>query len=338
MIEIDGSAGGGQLLRSAVAMAAVTGRSVRVADVRGDRPDPGVKHQHRAAVAAVAACCDADVEGCELGSETVTFEPGPVTGGEVAVEIPTAGSVTLVFDAVLPLAAALDEPLRVTATGGTDVRWSPASPFYRRVKLPLLAEHGVVARADLTSHGFYPEGGGEATLSLAPASPSRLDLVDRGDPLGVHVVSVCTHDLAESDVARRQATAAVERLREADCEILSEAVRRVDAPSPGSVALVRTDFERSLAGFSALGEPGRRAEDVGEAAAGDALSFLDGPGAVDRHLADQLLPFLAVAGGAVRIPAVTDHVESHLSLLRAFGFEVESEERAGGAVVRSPGQ
>ncbi|WP_225334954.1 RNA 3'-terminal phosphate cyclase [Halomicrobium urmianum] len=338
MIEIDGSDGGGQLLRSAVAMAAVTGRSVRVEDVRGDRPDPGIKHQHRAAVAAVAACCDADVEGYELDSEVLSFDPGPVTGGDVAVEIPTAGSVTLVFDAVLPLAVALDEPLRVTATGGTDVRWSPASPFYRRVKLPLLARHGVVVRADLSRYGFYPEGGGEATLSLAPATPARLDLADRGERRGVHVVSVCTHDLAESDVARRQATAAVERLRAGSCEILSETVRRVDAPSPGSVALVRAEFEGSLAGFSALGEPGRPAEDVGETAADDALAFLDGPGAVDRHLADQLLPFLALAGGAVRIPRVTDHVESHLSLLRAFGFEIECEERAEGAVVRAPGK
>jgi len=338
VLEIDGSAGGGQLLRSAIAMAAVTGRAVRVEDVRGDRSDPGIKHQHRAAVEAVAACCDADVEGCELGSETVTFEPGPVTGGAVAVEIPTAGSVTLVFDAVLPLAVALDEPLRVTATGGTDVAWSPASPFYRRVKLPLLAEYGIVARIDLSRHGFYPEGGGEATLSLAPATPTRLELTDRGDPLGIHVVSVCIRDLAESDVARRQARAAVERLRAAGRTVLSETVRRVDAPSPGSAALVWTDFEGSLAGFSALGETGRPAEDGGEAAAGDALAFLDGPGAVDRHLADQLLPFLAVAGGAVRIPEVTDHVESHLSLLRAFGFDMECEERAEGAVVTAPGR
>jgi len=124
VIEIDG-ARGGQVVRTAAGLAAVTGRWVRVEDVRGDRPTPGLKPQHVAAVEAVAAACDADLGGAEVGSEALVVRPGPVRGGEFAVDVGTAGSLPLVFDAVLPLAVALSEPLELTATGGTDVAWSP---------------------------------------------------------------------------------------------------------------------------------------------------------------------------------------------------------------------
>lgn len=333
MLEIDGGDGGGQVFRSAVGLAAVTGRPVRVENVRGTRSDPGLKHQHLAALEAVARCCDAAVEGASLGSETVTFEPGAVRGGEVGVDVPTAGSVMLVFDAVLPLATVLDEPLTVRASGGTDVAWSPSSTFYRRVKLPLLARCGLVGSLAVQRHGFYPRGGGQATLSLAPAELDRIDLAERGDGGRMHVASLCSRDLAPADVALRQATAAIERLRDADVPVVGETVSVVDAPTPGSAVLVRAEYGGAMAGFDALGEKGRPAEDVGEAAAERAIEHHGGTGVVDVHLADQILPFLALAGGRVGIPAVTEHVETHLDLLSAFGFEVGCEKREDGAVV-----
>ncbi|MFC4406466.1 RNA 3'-terminal phosphate cyclase [Haloarchaeobius iranensis] len=328
MRTIDGGDGGGQVLRSALSLAAVRGEPVRVERVRGDRPDPGLKHQHLAGLQAIAAVCDATVEGDELGSETVVFDPGEPEPGEHTVEVGTAGAVTLVFETLLPLSAALDGPMSVTATGGTDVAWSPTLDYYERVRLPLARRAGLHAAVEPLRRGFYPEGGGEATLRVAPGEPRALSLTDRGALEGVRVLSVATDDLADADVDERQATAATAAVRAAvDAPVRERAVTSVDAPSTGSSVLVVLDYEQSVAGFTALGEPGRPAEDVGEAAAADALDFHDGPGVVDSHTGDQLVLPLAVGGGRVRLPAATDHVETNVAVAQGFGYDVSLGER-----------
>lgn len=317
MIEIDGAIGGGQVVRSALALSAVTGEAVTVTDVRGDRSEPGLKHQHLAAVRVLSRMTDADVEGDELGSEEVVFDPGEIRGGEYEVDIGTAGSVTLLFDAVVPLAVAAPEPIAVTATGGTAVKWSPSMAYYRRVKLPLLRRAGLQAAVDVDRAGYYPVGGGRARLSLAPSSPT-LALTDRGDREGARVHSAADWRLADDEVAERQADAATAALREAGVEVTGVTTASVAADSPGSSVLVRVDYGDAVAGFDALGEPGRPAEEVGETAAHAAREFHACPGVVDEHMADQLLPFLGLCGGRVRIPRRTDHVDASLELLAAF--------------------
>ena len=170
MLEIDGGDGGGQVVRTAVTLSALSGRAVTVGDVRGARSTPGMRPQHVAAVEAAAALCSATVEGATTGADALVFDPGPLRADDVAVDVGTAGSVPLVFDTVLPLAAALAEPATVTATGGTDVEWSPPVDYLRRVKLPLLSMAGLEADLSVDGRGFYPVGGGEATLSLSPSS------------------------------------------------------------------------------------------------------------------------------------------------------------------------
>lgn len=325
VIEIDGSDGGGQVVRSALALSAVADEPVTVTGVRGNRPDPGLAHQHLAAVELLATVADADLEGAELGSERVVFDPGGITGGEYEVAVGTAGSVTLVFDAVLSLALATPDPFAVTVTGGTDVKWSPSLAYYRRVKLPLLRRAGLVAAVDRERTGYYPEGGGEARLSVAPSTVS-VDLADRGSSEGARVYSAAARQLDDADVADRQARAAVERLREAGISVTATTRASVAADCPGSAVAVRLDYGASVAGFDALGEPGKPAEEVGRDAAGAAVAFDEGGAAVDEHLADQLLPFLALGGGRVRIPRVTAHVESSLDLLSAFGYGVEARD------------
>ena len=329
MLELDGSDAGGGYLRSALSLAALSGRAVTVDGIRGSRPEPGLKPQHLAAVRAVGAACDATVDGADLGSETVVFEPGPVTGGTVDVAIDTAGSIGLVFDALLPLATRLDAPLRVSATGGTDVLWAPPLSTYRAVKLPLLRSLGVPVAVDVDRRGFYPVGGGAATLSLAPADPSPLALTERGDRTGVRVRSLASESLSEADVAERQAAACVAELEADGATVTARTVGYVETASPGSVCTVRADYEGSLAGFDALGEQGRPAEDVGREAASDALAVEKHDAAVDEHLADQLLVVLAVAGGELTVPAVTDHVRAGLDLLDAFGYAVDVTEERG---------
>lgn len=336
MHTLDGSTGGGQLLRTALSLSAVTGEAFELEDVRANRPNPGLKPQHVAVVDAVAALCDAAVEGGSVDSTTLTFQPGELHGGTVEVDIGTAGSVTLLFDAVLPLAARLPSPVEVTARGGTDVAWSPPAAYLQRVKLPLLARHGFDAEVVVSRTGFYPAGGGEATLTVRPSTLSAFNLVDRGPLEHVAIVSTAAEALAEAEVADRQADRATELLEARDVDVVERVVRYPETACPGSSLVLVATYACSLAGVSALGERGTPSETVAEEAVERFVDFDDGPGAVDEHLADQLLVPLALAGGRVVAPRVTEHVSSNAAVIEAFGFDVDVEAReAGGARLRA---
>ncbi|WEL18154.1 RNA 3'-terminal phosphate cyclase (ATP) [Halorhabdus sp. SVX81] len=335
MLELDGGDGGGQLFRSALTLSALTTTDFEMENIRGSRPEPGLKPQHLTALQTVADITNASVEGAEVDESTITFEPVEPTGGHYEAAIGTAGSVTLLFDAVLPIASALDRPLSLTATGGTSVAWSPSMPWYRRVKLPLLRRSALQAAIDVERTGLYPAGGGQATLSLAPSTPSALHLRDRGQPERARIHSTATTDLEDSDVAERQAKQACQRLAasDVDIEVTERATRYVSADSTGTVALVVLEYENGVIGADALGEPGKPAEDVADDAVDAALTAHETGAAVDGHLADQLIPWLATVGGEVRIPRVTDHVETHVDLFDAFGFDVRIERTDDGTVL-----
>ena len=323
METVDGSEGGGQVLRLAVSLSALAGRAVRVENVRGGRETPGLRPQHVAAVETVAALADAEIEGVSVGSETVGFDPGDRIGGTHEVAVGTAGSVTLLFDAVLPLALGADEPIRVAAEGGTDVKWSPPIDFVRAVKLPILRAKGLAASVSVERRGFYPEGGGRATFTVEPSTIEPLRFPIRGELEGIEVHSVATEDLADADVARRQVAGVTSVLDEAVEAPIAAETASVTAPSTGTAVLVAPQYERLPAGFTALGEPGRPAEAVGEAAAERFLEFHERDGAVDPYLADQLLPFLASAGGAYTTPAPTEHLRTAIPVLQQFGGNVK---------------
>lgn len=326
MIDVDGSVGGGQILRSALSLSAMTGRPFTITDIRGDRPTPGLRPQHRSAVELLAEICDADHSDVAVGAHRLEFRPNGVRPGAYTVDIGTAGSIALLFDTVLPLATTIDAPLTVTARGGTDVKWAPTMLYYTTTKLPFLRSKGLHAAVDHTRRGFYPAGGGEATLHLAPASIAEFDLHRRGSSAGARVHSITSADLSEQSVGIRQADRAVERLEGEDFAVVEQTVGRVDTDSPGSVLLIRLDYGRGVAGFDALGERGKPAEDVADDAVDAALTFDEGSATVDRHAADQLLVFLALAGGRAAIPAVTDHAATNCDLLEAFGFDVDIDD------------
>lgn len=331
MIEIDGSAGGGQVVRTAATLSALSGEAVRITDVRGGRPNSGMGHQHVAAVTAAAALCDARLEGDEHGAETLVFEPGELRPTDVSVDVGTAGSVVLVLDTVVPLATALDGPVTVTVQGGTDVEWAPPLDYLRYVKLPHLYEAGLEATVSVERRGFYPVGGGRVTLSLSPSELAAVDRLERGALRRLEVHSRAEASLEDAEVAERQASAAADGV-EVDVPVATDA-GYVEADSPGSVVVLVAIYEGSRAGFSALGERGKPSETVAEEAVADFQRFHDGPGAVDRHLADQLLVFLALAGGRVLAPERTDHVRTTLAVLEAFGNELALEDRDDGVLV-----
>ncbi len=329
MLEIDGShgEGGGQVLRTALAISAATGTSVVVDNVRGERDPAGLKPQHLAAVRLLADMADAKVEGDETGSERVVFEPQQVSPGRYSVDIGTAGSVTLVAGAGLLAAATVDGEVELSVQGGTDVRWSPTYDYLENVTLPLLEKAGVDADARLVRRGHYPEGGGEIEVEVAEPGMEPLEIPERGDLRRVrgrvHVSNLPTH------VAERMAESACENFEDVAVPVAIEEVEQ-DATSTGTSITLWAEYENTVLGASALGERGVPAEDVGERAARRLKDEMEADGTVDRYAADQLAPFVALAGGGYTAPEATPHLETCVWLCRQF---LDAPEIAGRRVL-----
>nr|WP_221625699.1 RNA 3'-terminal phosphate cyclase [Halobellus ruber] len=340
------------MVRTALSLSALGGEPFRMERVRGDRPNPGLKRQHLACVEAVAALTDADVEGAAVGSETLQFDPvvrpdAAAAPDEVAVDIGTAGSATLVADTLLPLATRIDEPLHARVTGGTDVRWSPSADYLRRVKLPLLRAFGLDADASVERRGFFPAGGGRLDLRLRPSSlaPIELGLHDGvrapvTDPR-IAVYAAAADDVADGDPAGRLADAAVTALGDRDLAGNATATTAsVEADSTGAVLTVvvadaavpgsTSGRAEPRAGFVAYGDTTDAPSSLADTAADAVERWQATDAPVDANLGDQLVVWLAIAGGAVPIPRVTDHVRTNVELVSAFGYDVAIEARGDG--------
>ncbi len=347
-VVVDGSDGGGGVLRAALGLSVATGRPVRIENVRGDRPTPGLKHQHVACIEAARDLTDAAVDGAVRGSDVVRFVPGPVRGGSIDVDVATAGSAALVCSAILPASFVAERPFTLRVSGGTDVAWSPSTDYFAGITLGFLRAHGIVGTVDAPRRGFYPSGGGLCRLTAGPSTAERIALNDDPTVSAVHVDAVASTDLADADVGERLVDAATERLAGESIAVPTHTARYAETTSTGAVITLRVEGRPTtgpdrpipLAGFTALGERGVPAETVAREAVERLERWRGGDGAVDEHLADQIVPYLALAGGRIRIPAVTDHVMSAVAVARAFGLEVaiDGEATPGeAAVLRAEG-
>jgi RNA 3'-terminal phosphate cyclase (ATP) len=321
MIEIDGSfgEGGGQIVRTAVALSAVTGDPVRITRIRDNRPKPGLSPQHATAIKALARVADAEIQGVKPGSAEIIFRPRDLRGGEYEVDIGTAGSVTLLIQCLLPALVFADSPATLIVRGGTDVRWSPTIDYLLRVVLPAFGEFAVRSTLSCERRGYHPRGGGIAVLKTVPGKLQRVDL----SPSKFGSVDGISHssNLPEH-VARRQAEAAREILKGAGyrAKIGCEAT---NLPSTGSGITLWSGRK----GASALGERGLPAEKVGAMAAEEMVAELGSKAAVDRHLSDQLVPYLALAGGSYTAPIVSSHALTNIWTAQRFlDVEISVEE------------
>ncbi|MFB6292277.1 MAG: RNA 3'-terminal phosphate cyclase [Candidatus Nanohaloarchaea archaeon] len=336
MINIDGAKGGGQMLRTALSLSAITGRGFSMENIRGSRSSPGLKNQHLEAVRSVARLCDAEVEGDEEGSRELVFEPGELEVESFTANIGTAGSITLLFDTVLPVATQFASDFRFDAKGGTDVKWSPTLAYFSRVKLPLLSQSGLKAGVDPVKTGFYPAGGGEAVLETREFSMQPIELKERGELERFEIYSKASRELEDRDVAERQADEAARMLKNSHVSATVEKdVGYEKTASPGSSLMVKAVYEESIAGFDALGERGKRSEEVAKDAVQEFKSFHATGAAVDPYMADQLIVFLAIVGGRISIPEVTGHVQTNLGVVEKFGKGVELDDSSGRIFLRS---
>jgi RNA 3'-terminal phosphate cyclase (ATP) len=352
VIVIDGSygEGGGQVLRTSLALSALTGQPLRIERIRAGRRKPGLRPQHLTGLRAAAKLCDATVEGAKLNAQEITFVPrSPVQTGTYTFDVAqvakggSAGSVSLIMQTVLLPLALTTGTSQLTLRGGTHVAWSPPYDYLKRVYLPTLVRMGIRAKVNIRKWGWYPKGGGEVQATVEGLGtgttqpfPSSLlgglDLHKRGELLRVRGVSASSN--LPKHIRVRQEGAALQRLRS---NSVNARIDVIDAPSKGqgTVVFLWAEFENALAGFTSLGERGKPAERVAEEAADDLLTFLRSDAAVDRHLADQVVLPLALAAGASRFSteAVTLHLLTNAWVVNQFlpdRVQVEGEEGAPG--------
>lgn len=321
MIEIDGAhgEGGGQLVRTAVSVAAARGVPIRVFNIRARRAVPGLAAQHAAAVRAVAALCDARCEGLELRSTVLTFQPQRLRGGEFQIEVGTAGSIALVLQAMLPAALATGQRVVMTIRGGTDVRAAPPMDYARAVLLPLLARMGVQAELSILRRGYYPRGGGEARLALQPVA--QLAPFTVTDPGPVERIEIFTHvaRLAHQVAERMEAAARAELPPAMPVEAALEACGPQLAAGPGGAIVLRAAMAHTTLGSGQVAERGVPAERLGQLAARSLNRDLQAGATLDVHAADQMLVFLAMAHGpsVFRASQISSHAATAMWLLQA---------------------
>ena len=332
-ITLDGGQGegGGQILRTALSLSAITGRPFRIDRIRKNRLKPGLRPQHLAAVRATALLTDASVTGDEVGSNWISFGPRrPVQPGAWTFDIGTAGSAPLLFQTLCwPLALA-GAPSHVTLMGGTHQDHAPSFHYLALIWAPAVARLGFQFDLSLQRAGFHPEGGGELTATVHPARPMPpLELQHRGTLVDAEVL--CFVAGLDFTVAERQAERSERRMREAGVPCQVRSVPLPTGSSRGSHVLVVASFERTRSGHGATGERGREAERTADAAVGAFARFLGGRAAIDPKLGDQLLvPAALVAAGRIARPPgvastalftvsdVTRHLTTNAEVVRAF--------------------
>jgi len=331
LLTIDGSQGegGGQILRSSVALALVLGRPVRIERVRAGRRRPGLLRQHLTAVRAAAAIGEGGaLEGAELGSMTIVFRPGVVRGGEHRFAVGSAGSATLVLQTILPPLLLAPAPSSLVLEGGTHNPMAPPFEQVERAFLPLLARMGCRVQAVLERHGFYPAGGGRLRVQIEPAVDGRLaplELRERGalrSSRARAVVANLPRHIAERELARVRKTLGWAEPALELCE--------VESAGPGNLLSLELESEQLTEVVTGFGEKGVRAERVADLAIREARRYLRSGAPVGEHLADQLLLPLALAGGgAFRTLRPSSHLRTNVAVIQAFlpALDVRLEER-----------
>jgi len=320
-IEIDGSQGegGGQILRTAVSLSAVMGVPVKVIDIRANRPQPGLKAQHLEAVRALQKLCNAQVSGLEVGSKEVLFRPGKVEGGHFTIDIGTAGSIPLVIQTLVLPALWGSKDTFVRIFGGTDVKWAPSIDYTHYIFLSILRLMGAHTNLGLINRGYYPVGGGEVEFRVCPLDPEGLKplviLAQDGEPKVFG--SVHTANLPKDVGQRLKSTALKFLVGIKDVQVMSN---QWEGRSTGAGITLVSEFQNTLLGADALGEKGKRAEIVAKECVDELLAEGKSGATLDHHMADQILPFLALASGPSEflVREITQHTKTNIDVIEKF--------------------
>ena len=332
MIVVDGShgEGGGQILRTSLALSAVTGESCKIVNIRKGRQNPGMQAQHVEAAKALAGLCSAETSGIEMHSTELGFTPGEISGGHVLVEIPTAGSVALVLQGIMIASLRAKKEVSVRINGGaTHGKWAPSVVYVKNVLLPLLSGMGYEGYIDVERYGYYPKGGAGVSCTFAPKNLKPMRIGGRGKVLSVEGVSHASKLLEKSHVAERQKKSCAEYMEKNgfECRLFDSYFNTV---CEGSAVDLWVRTENSFLGSDGMGERWMRAEDVGKHAAEKLVGLLKAGAALDEHAEDQLLPYIALAGGGFSYHHLTPHTRTNMHVIEKFlpvKFMVDEKEK-----------
>jgi len=344
MIELDGSTleGGGQILRTAISLSAITKKPCRIFNIRKNRPKPGLATQHLLGIQVLAQLCNGRLEGDEIDSEEIKFYPGEIDQKELSVKIETAGSIALVLQSLILLGLFSPFETKINFDGGaTDTFFSPTIDHFRYVFLKNLEKMNGKTEINILRRGYYPEGGAEVKAIIFPTKPAPyrngvsgaglkdINLIEKGQLKKILVISGASETLKDKKVAERQIAGVREVLGKLKLPT-EEKVEYYDTRCPGSQICLIAEFENTIIGTDNLGKLGKRAEDVGKEAALELLKEERSGACLDKHSADQILPYLALAEKKSEVTAseITEHCKTNIWVIEKFingKFEIKNQ-------------
>ncbi|MCX6707818.1 MAG: RNA 3'-terminal phosphate cyclase [Candidatus Woesearchaeota archaeon] len=357
LIKIDGDykEGGGQIIRTALALSALTQKPFEIDNVRKGRKEPGLKSQHLYCIKAAQELCSAEVEGAELGSDQIKFIPGRLKNKNktLSIDIGTAGSITLFLQSVMLPCMLAEGKANISVKGGTDVKWSMPVDYFSEILLPQLRRYSDID-FKLNKRGYYPKGNGMIEIKISPKfnierikdkveEAPKIELVEQGNLMQIKGISHCSASLESAKVAERQSQSAQYALKKMGIEEdVSVNIRTeiCETLSDGSGITLWAIFSKDKddidsrnpirIGSDSLGERGKKAEEVGKEAAERLLKEISHGAPVDEYLADNLIPFLGLFGGKIKVAKISDHTLTNIYVVEKFldvKFEINEENK-----------
>lgn len=326
MLEIDGSygEGGGQILRNAVAFSVLTNKPIKVTNIRNNRPNPGIKAQHYIAIKSISNIFNADVSGFEIGSSELVFKPGELKAGTYKFDVGTAGSITLVFQAIILACIKSKEQVSVSLCGGTDVKASPSWDYFENVYIPLVKKMGVNVSSQLLNRGYYPRGGGQATITINPCEKLKPLKLSSEEEFTQVSGNINISNLSD-DIATRIKHAIIKNLLKNNFTA-SILIDKKTSLSTGVGATIWACSKKTILGSSVLGEKIMSSEEVGKKVCENLLKEIQSFATLDIHAFDQILPFMVLAkknGKSIcRISKLSNHASTSMWLAKQF-FDVD---------------
>lgn len=320
MIEIDGSygEGGGQILRSSIALSIITKTPVHITNIRANRPNPGIKPQHYTALSIMKEISQAKTEGLCIGSSTIQFYPNAIKGGAFTFDVGTAGSIVLIYQALLLATLRTTQPITIQLRGGTDVKWSPSWDYFQKVFLKTLNDLGFQANTQLTKRGYYPKGGGEATITIHPFDSIQNVVWDSSMHIkkiygNIHIGGLPDH------ITQRMKHAVIKTLFKQNIQS-DISIETHETLSPGTGITLWTEEADGCIGSVGLGERGVPADNIGKQSAEDILKYIQTDSTIDIYLMDQILPFLVQSNkdSIVRVKTLSNHAKTNMWIIEQF--------------------